>query len=205
MDTDQKQFFMLTVEIRILASVMARISGRSLEERFNPHDISALQYGIIHALSHESLTLSDLSRRFLLDPSTLVPVVHTLERKHLVVRSRDPNDRRRWLISVTEAGTQLIRRMPVFDESDLLYQILNSLGEDKSRQLLSLLREIIERMPEGEEMLESITTRLYALQDGENIPKPHGCVMHHKQLQQQDAHPMIRRVIRPRIRRNRHQ
>jgi len=77
---------MMSVEIRILASILARVAGRSIEDRFSAHnaDISGMQYGILRTLAHQSYTLSELSRRFVVDPSTLVPVIDALERKGLV-------------------------------------------------------------------------------------------------------------------------
>ncbi|MEP7291279.1 MAG: MarR family transcriptional regulator [Chloroflexota bacterium] len=196
---------MITVEIRILASILTRIAHRSVEEQFSAHkaEISGLQYGILRTLSHESLTLSELSRRFILDPSTLVPVIQTLERKRLVTRNRDESDRRRWMLALTEEGSDLIRDVPLLHEDDLLFQCLGEMGAEKSYDLLNLLREVVKKMPEGAEMLESVTSRLYSLQGGENVPKPRECVMNQKDSVQPANNPMIRRVIRPRTRRTR--
>ena len=43
----------------------------------------------------EPLTSSELSRKFQVDPSTLVPTVNGLEKRGLIYRTRDTNDRRR--------------------------------------------------------------------------------------------------------------
>lgn len=183
MDEDSKAFFRMTVEIRILTSVLARISHRSIEERFSgaKTDVSGLQYGILRALSHESCTLSDLSKRFMLDPSTLVPVIDTLERKGLVMRGKDPHDRRRNPLALTEDGAQLVGSIPLYHEDDLLYRSLGSLGPDKAYQLRDLLRELITQLPEGNVMLEAVTSRLYALQADENVTIPPDCSIQHGQ------------------------
>jgi DNA-binding MarR family transcriptional regulator len=169
MDDDQKQFFMKTVEIRILAGILVRATHRAIEERLSSAnaEISGLQYGILRSLSHESDTSSELSRKFVLDPSTLVPVIDTLVRKGLIARNRDPQDRRRIPLSLTPAGAELVRSVPLIHEDDLLYQCLGRMGEDKAQGLLELLREVVHQMPEGEEMLQSVVSRLYVLQDGE--------------------------------------
>ncbi len=200
MNDDKQRFFMMTIEIRILATLMARISFHSLEERFNSYgkDLSGLQYGVLRVLSHESATLSELSRQFALDPSTLVPVIDTLERKGLIIRRRDPNDRRRIPLSLSEAGADLIREVPFFQEEDLLYQCLGSMGEDKAVELLSLLREVVKRMPDGETLIESVTSRLYALQEGETVtPRPE-CIIHRRELSGNEHHRMITRSIKRR-------
>ena len=204
MDPQRKDFFMMTVEIRILTSVMTRIASRSIEERFNAHkaDISGMQYGILRTLAHQSYTLSELSRRFLVDPSTMVPVIDALERKGLITRGRDPNDRRRIPLSLTDQGTALIQNMPFIHEDDVLFKTLDNLGEEKSRQLLSLLREVVKGMPEGEEMLQSIGSRLYSLKegDGEVSAQRQDCIIRRDMFENEHRH-MIRRTTRRRIRR----
>ena len=171
---------MMSVEVRILAATLARLSVRSIEDRLSAHgtnsDISGLQYGLLRTLSKQSNTLSELSRQFLLDPSTLVPVVDTLENKGLIERGKDPNDRRRIPLSLTPAGTALIESLPFVHEDDLLYQCLADMGKRKSRALLLLLRSVITRMPEGQEMLESISSRLYAYEESEGRGRhTHSC------------------------------
>jgi DNA-binding MarR family transcriptional regulator len=207
MDDDAKHFFMMTVEIRILTAVMSRISHRAIEERFNAHkaDISGLQYGILRTLGHESFTLSELSRRFMLDPSTLVPVIDALERKGMVARGHDPNDRRRIPISLTPDGANLLHSVPMYNEDDVLYKSLADMGEDKANELRDLLREVVKRMPEGEAMLESVTSRLYSLRGGVPFTESRDCVIHqgaasHDRENEQEQ--PTRRTTRRRVRRS---
>lgn len=205
MDTETKNFFMMTVEIRILASVLARMAARSLEDRFNVHgaSISGLQFGILRTLASEQMTQSDLSKRFLLDPSTLVPVIQALESKGLVTRSRDANDRRRWILSITPEGKNFVASVSVFHEDDALFQSLEEMGRDKAHDLLNLLRDAVQRMPEGAAMVESITSRMYSVANGENILKPHGCDIDHRHDHAHSHHQMTRHIKRPGRNRNR--
>ena len=204
MDDEQRNFFMMSVEIRILASVMARISARSQGERFNTlhADISGLQYGILRTLSYQSYTLSELSRRFVVDPSTLVPTIDTLERKGWVTRQRDVHDRRRIHLSLSPDGAKLIENMPMVHEDDLLFKCLGSMGEDKARDLRQLLREVVQHMPEGEEMLQSISSRLYDYRAGENVTQPPRCVINPSDQLGIEHKPVARRTIRRRVRRS---
>ncbi len=179
MDTEQRAAFMQSVEIRILASILGRLASRAIEERFaaTSNNVNGLQYGILRTLAFQSVTLSDLSRSFVLDPSTLVPVVDALERKGLISRQRDPKDRRRIPLSLTEKGADMIKDVPLTHEDDLLYQCLQEMGDEKSATLLGLLREVVTSMPDGEFMVQSIEKRLYAYQEGEaNIHRSdHSC------------------------------
>jgi DNA-binding MarR family transcriptional regulator len=145
----------ITAEIRMLFRIVMKMSAREFNQHLaaNDVDINGLQYGVIRALHHHHFTLSELSKMFILDPSTLVPVVDTLERKGLVERARDPNDRRRIPLHLTEQGVNLLKNVSLFAEDSLLGKSLTQLGEAKTLQLLELLRELAQTMPEGESML----------------------------------------------------
>ena len=204
MDNDRKTFFMTTVEIRILIAVLTRITHRSVDERLNAHtpDLSGLQFGILRTLAQASRTLSELSKQFVLDPSTLVPVIDALERKGLVTRGKAPNDRRRIPLALTPEGVALIRSLPLFHEEDLLYRSLSEIGESKTHELRNLLREVVQQMPEGAEMLEAVTSRIYALRGGENVTESQHCIMQQGDQGKVEQEPILPRTTRRRVRRS---
>ncbi len=152
------------IEIRFLTAIITKVAGEALEQRLETHcgGLSHLQFGIMLALSFEDLTISELSRKFRLTPSTLVPAVDALERKGLARRQRDPADRRRAPIGLTERGREVILHVPAVDSSDPLLESLSVLGPDHSRQLLELLREVVRHMPDGENILREVKVRLEA-------------------------------------------
>ena len=94
MDTDE--LLATALETRMLVTVAAKTARHALEQRpeLAGADIGWLQFGILRVLCRGEKTLSELSRRFLLDPSTLVSSVDALERKKLIKRGHDPRDRR---------------------------------------------------------------------------------------------------------------
>lgn len=151
-----------TLEIHILMSIVARLTMRDLEERMTGMNlgINWMQYSLLRALSRGSFTSSELSKKFVLDPSTLVPVIDALERKGYVVRGKDPNDRRRVPLSLTDAGSAVLSQFTLSHENDMLHQSLDVLGDDKTRTLLALLRDLVRAMPGGEELLREIPMRL---------------------------------------------
>ncbi|GCE07110.1 MarR family winged helix-turn-helix transcriptional regulator [Dictyobacter aurantiacus] len=106
-------------------------------------DLSPHQFLALMNVSGHTLTLGELSRAMGLDPSTLAPTVEVLVRKGLVQRDRDPQDRRRTLLSVTEAGGALLAQVTRQDEQGPLLSGLQALGEEKSHQLISLLEELV--------------------------------------------------------------
>jgi DNA-binding MarR family transcriptional regulator len=160
MDDDLKR---ASLEVRILTGAITRIAHRSVEEYLNSHNIaiSGLQLSIMRILLYQSHTISELSRKFMLDPSTLVPVIDALEGKGMVVRGRDPNDRRRVPLSITESGRTLVAEVSLVHENDIMLQAIQQVGAEKTQQLLDLLRELISQMPEGEAFLREMQSRIH--------------------------------------------
>lgn len=153
------------VELRMLMAMLAKVSRQALEQRLQALslDISSLQYSILRVLEFEGQhTLSELSRKFVLDPSTLVPAVDALERKGYISRQRDPNDRRRMPISLTEAGQDLVREINIVHEDDPLVSSLQQMGDDSTQQLLTLIRDMVRHLPEGDSILEVVKSRVYS-------------------------------------------
>ncbi len=149
-------------EIRILAALVTKMTRRDLQRRLDSWGtgVSELQYGIMRLLSYQEYTISELSCKFMLDPSTLVPAVDALERKKLARRGRDPGDRRRNPLSLTKRGAEFVARVPVMDGQDSLVKSLNAMGDEQCQQLLMLLRELVGRMAEGEDVLHQVSSRV---------------------------------------------
>jgi DNA-binding MarR family transcriptional regulator len=122
--------------------------------------------GILRMLFHEGqLTSGELSRRFSLDPSTLVPAINTLEEKLLILRGADPNDRRRVPLALTEEGIRIVKNLPNIQEDDPLVIAMRAIGVEKSRHLLELLCEMVHNLPQEQnaELVHNIKIRLNAL------------------------------------------
>lgn len=150
------------LEVRMLSGMIMKCVGYALEKRLSDKGIaiSRLQFGILHLISHENYTISELSKKMMLDPSTLVPSVDALEEKGLVKRERDPNDRRRYPLLLTDAGQTIVGDLHVISPDDPLLLALAQIGETDSEHLRTLLRKVIEQMPDGETMLEEMESRI---------------------------------------------
>ena len=136
-------------------------------------------------------------------PAVGVTGADALERNGSMARGHDPTDRRRIRLSLTEDGVTLMLTIQLFHEDDLLFQCLGEMGEEKSGELLTLLREVVKRMPDGEEMLNSVSSRLYSLKGSEAVTHPPGCVIHQQDETKNEQEPITRRTTRRRDRRSR--
>ena len=147
------------IEIQLYAALLLKFFNQALEERLREcgERISSLQHGILRMLQFDTLTISEISQRMGLDPSTLVRAVDALERKDLARRGSDPHDRRRNPITITQKGMELITTVPVIADEDLTFQALQSFGIESTYQLRDLLRRLIREFPEGKMVAELIS------------------------------------------------
>lgn len=152
------------MEIHMLGFVTAKTTILQMESQgfLAEAGISMLQYRVLRALSRSAQTISELSPIMMVDPSTLVSVVDALERKGLAVRGRDPNDRRRVPISVTEQGAAIAAchpsRGPFAEKDNPLLDSVEAMGPERAELLLTLLREVVGHLPDGEKTLKRVST-----------------------------------------------
>lgn len=146
----------LAVEIRLFLTLVSKLSMRDLEQRINESlpGTSLLQFGMLRILSREQCTLSELSSKMMLTPSTLVPAVDKLEREGLIVRGKDPQDRRRTPLMLTPNGAKRLEVIPTGHPDDLIVKAVAELGEARARQLHKLLHDLLHHMVDDKALLE---------------------------------------------------
>jgi DNA-binding MarR family transcriptional regulator len=108
-----------------------------------PFGISAGQLAVLMLIdAREPESQQQIARRLGVDRTSMVSLIDALEGAGLVVREPDPDDRRRNVVALTEAGTETLRRAT--KASDKAEQrLLSALTPTEGRQLRSLLGRII--------------------------------------------------------------
>jgi DNA-binding MarR family transcriptional regulator len=167
------RIFPLAIEIQVYAALLLKFFNQGLDERLRERGerISSLQHAILRMLQLDTLTISEISQRMGLDPSTLVRAVDALERRDLARRGSDPHDRRRHPISITDKGLQLIEAVPEITAEDHAFQALESIGFKAVTDLRDMLRELIQEFPEGKMVAELLSSMPPARPDQGKAPR----------------------------------
>lgn len=115
------------------------------ENSFSP-GIKKNQGKIINMLYHnDKLTSTELGRRLDIEKGSLTTMIDQLEEMDLVVRSLDPDDRRKFLLSLSPAGRQEMEKM-MHKYTESLMELFAEVTPQEQEQFFSSLRYVVEFM-----------------------------------------------------------
>jgi DNA-binding MarR family transcriptional regulator len=114
-----------------------------IDRELAPLDLTAAQYIILSSLSHLQIaTAADLCSGIVYDPGAMTRLIDRLELKGFVRRQRQPGDRRRVNLELTEEGKALCPKMNVVVVR-VLNRFLAGFTKKEVRELERFLRRIL--------------------------------------------------------------
>jgi MarR family 2-MHQ and catechol resistance regulon transcriptional repressor len=124
--------------LRAEAAVRRRLAVELTREGLSAAGFSVL---VVLTTAGGTLELRTLRRRLGWSKANATEVTATLEARDLVLRRRDPDDRRIVVIELTPAGRDLVERL--FPEhSDRVTRAFGALDEGEKRSLAELCRKL---------------------------------------------------------------
>jgi DNA-binding MarR family transcriptional regulator len=123
----------------------AAASAQALGERdLETLGLSAREYAVLEALAEQSpLSQTQIAEILEVDRTTILKLGASLERKGLVVRERDEQDRRAYAVALTADGER-VRTAAFTVLANTEEQFLMNLAGDQREQLNDLLSRIVE-------------------------------------------------------------
>jgi DNA-binding MarR family transcriptional regulator len=118
---------------------------------------SGLNFLQLHTLEKvykvQEIKTLDISKALEISPSTLIGVLDELEKQKLIKRERQSQDKRVVIVSVTDAGEEVVKKHFEEDEKFLvnLFKILN---QDEQSKIKELLDKITENITEPDELFK---------------------------------------------------
>lgn len=89
----------------------------------------------------DGVSVSTISQSLCVKPPSITPVITSLEKKHMIERTMDSNDRRIIRVKLTQEGSQFIEANKQHMVSHIT-ELVEYLGEEKSETLANLINEV---------------------------------------------------------------
>jgi DNA-binding MarR family transcriptional regulator len=128
---------------------LGRLGGRLSQESIADQELLLPHFSVLTTLDDLGpLAQHELAARLGLNGSHLVGYVDELESRHAIRRDRDPDDRRRQVVSLTPAGRTLLAqlRTPIDEVQE---RFLAVLSEEERAVLMNLLVRLLEHADES--------------------------------------------------------
>jgi DNA-binding MarR family transcriptional regulator len=125
---------------RVDSTIMqtARAIRRAYETRLAPLDLNLSQASILGFLANGPTSQTQVASSLGIGRAAAGSIVDTLEKRGLVERQPDPNDRRVWLVAVTKAGAALAKPVQEIDRV-LRTELRAGISRNERQQLAELL------------------------------------------------------------------
>lgn len=131
--------------VGMLISQTSRNLLRFLALQLKEYEVTPEQWSVLKSLEiNDGVTQKELSQKTDKDQATLTRILDILERKLLIERRPNKEDRRSFLIHITEAGKKLKEHLYPFIEGLYGKQLLNGISEEDLNLLQQVLIQINE-------------------------------------------------------------
>ncbi len=126
----------------LLAMRLARVAGYRVGHALEELGMRTHEFAVLHYVRDAGpLSQQDLGRALRINPSNLVALLDALQADGLIVRARDPEDRRRHLVGLTADGRQRLQRARRAAE-DAEQQLLSPLSPAERRAFVGVLERL---------------------------------------------------------------
>jgi DNA-binding MarR family transcriptional regulator len=129
-----------------LARYAHRAFAKALAAELAPHDILGGQWSVLRVLwEQEGLSQVDLADRMRVEKASLTSVLDAMERRKLIVRSRNSDDRRKVNINLTSYGRSLKAQLLPYGAS-INRKATRGMSAGEIDQLRGLLARVIRNL-----------------------------------------------------------
>lgn len=158
---------------------------KSKLEHLTPAQVKTLLF--VNYTRKDAITIGNIAKHLTCTPATASGVIDSLERKKLIVRARDSQDRRKVHISLTPGGKRMVEI--VEDIGDEIEEIIGEFSSEEQKILEQLLLRISDKlMQRGLLFAGDICTDCCFFKRNSQVgqSKPHYCENLHILLSEED-------------------
>src|SRR5919109_4746068 len=125
-----------------LLTVAARSGQELAKRRLAPLGLTVQMCGVLNLLAEGPISQQSLGDQLHIDRTTVFEIIDDLEKQGVVVRRRNPADRRSYFIHLTPRGKTVQKRAALaFDAAAA--EVFSPLAPGEQRQLADMLRKVV--------------------------------------------------------------
>lgn len=118
---------------------------------FNQGGLTSAQFAVLEALYHKGdLTINEIIDSILSTSGNMTVVINNLEKDAMIERHPNPNDKRSYIIAITQKGRKKIEEIFPGHVEDLA-ESFTGLKEEEKEMLVHLLKKINTRSESNEQ------------------------------------------------------
>lgn len=126
-----------------LVHLLNQLKDRLLNKHLAPLDITSQQFKVMLMVYREETQLcKDLSQSLCIDAGATTRICDRLEKKGLLIRERDEQDRRRVQLKMTDKGIQVCQEFPQLIVN-ALNELTQGMSEDEITTLVKLMTKLL--------------------------------------------------------------
>ena len=125
-----------------LVTRLSRLGSRAVGATIGSDDLRQRHLATLTLIDQGGVTQQRLAALLMLDPSNVVAVLNDLEDRELIVRRRDPADRRRHIVDLTDAGRAALKVVEA-QLATIEDGLLSVLSAEERATLHSLLERVV--------------------------------------------------------------
>jgi len=119
-----------------------------LDKALKPLGITAAQFSVIKQIQLSgSITAAEIAQRLGSDRPTISGIINRLEKKRIVFKIDNPEDKRSSYLQIDKGSNQLVDRITAISD-ELNVDIFLIYSEEEAKQLIHLIHQLIERTQE---------------------------------------------------------
>jgi len=108
----------------------------------NKYKLTTPQFAVLEALYHKGdLSVGEVQEKILSTSGTIAVIIRNLEKDNFITRYQDKNDKRKYILSISEKGQLLMDKLYPEIEKNILSQI-SVLDESEQDILLKYLKKL---------------------------------------------------------------
>lgn len=132
--------------VTVRTARLAALLERSMDDTLAAHGLAGWEFEVLASLRRSGdpfeLTVGRLLGTMMISSGTMTHRLDRLEKRRLVARTKDPDDRRGIRVGLTEDGRELVDEV-VVTRLNRERELLGGLDEEGQRQLAGLLRKLL--------------------------------------------------------------